>query len=538
MILEKAVARERVDGESGNLKGMSHDSLLALLHPTGEQPLVDPAGPTGSPTLDTFAGPVRVEWDAETALTPFGQMPFFIEFLKTAGLFDAWVADCPLTYTSPNAPEVRDVLGTVMLAVLAGHRRYAHITALRSDGVLPDLLGMTKVVSEDAVRRSLTNIAEHDGATWLQRHIDRCTYPLLSEPYILDIDTTVKPLYGHQEGAVVSYNPKKPGRPSHVHHTYMLAGLRIVMGVETMAGNEHTGAHSAPGLWALLDRLGRDLWPRLLRGDSGITSEGTMREAELRGIDYLFKLRLTKNVKRLIERAFSKRGWSDAGQGWHGKAETLRLVGWSRDRRVVILRRRLKDGLVASRRDDGEQLRLGFAEIGTDTELYEYAVLVTSLDAEVLSIAQLYRDRADCENVFDELKNQWGWGGFTTKDLARCKLAAQTVALVYNWWNLFVRLAEPDKHMEAITSRPLLLSGIGERVRHARQTTLRIASMHGRAGWAQNVLNGVAAFLRRLIDAAEQLTVEQRWFQILSHALRSWLKGRQLRPPARLMAPA
>ncbi|MEJ2118411.1 MAG: hypothetical protein P8Y36_11175, partial [Alphaproteobacteria bacterium] len=40
----------------------------------------------------------------------------------------------------------------------------------------------------------------------------------------------------HQEGAVVGYNPKKPGRPSHVHHTYMLAGLRLVMGVETAPG--------------------------------------------------------------------------------------------------------------------------------------------------------------------------------------------------------------------------------------------------------------------------------------------------------------
>ena len=41
--------------------------------------------------------------------------------------------------------------------------------------------------------------------------------PLLSEPWILDVDTTVKPLYGHQEGAVVGYNPKKPGRPSHCY---------------------------------------------------------------------------------------------------------------------------------------------------------------------------------------------------------------------------------------------------------------------------------------------------------------------------------
>jgi len=157
---------------------------------------------------------------------------------------------------------------------------------------------------------------------------------------------------------------------------------------------------------------------------------------------------------------------------------------------------------------------------------------------EALALTPRWDDRADCENVFDELKNQWGWGGFTTHDLKRCRLAARMVALVYNWWNIFVRLAEPDKHLEAITSRPLLLAGIAERTRHGRQTTLRIASTHGRAGWAQRVLTGVARFLRRLIDAAEQLTADQRWARILAHAVRSWLKGRRLRAPPRLMTPA
>jgi hypothetical protein len=64
----------------------------------------------------------------------------------------------------------------------------------------------------------------------------------------------------------------------------------------------------------------------------------------------------------------------------------------------------------------------------------------------------------DIENVFDELKNQWGWGGFTTQDLHRCRLLAGTVVLVYNWWSLFTRLADPEHHREALTSRPLLLS--------------------------------------------------------------------------------
>ena len=162
-------------------------------------------------TLDTWAGPVRVEWDPTAPMTPYGQLPFFIEYLKVASLFDALVADCPLAYTSPNAPEKRDVLGTMMFSVLAGHKRYAHITALRGDGVLPELLGMKKIVSEDAVRRAFKAIGAVEGGEWLQRHLDYCTAPLLSEPWVLDMDSTVKPLYGHQEGAALGYNPKKPG---------------------------------------------------------------------------------------------------------------------------------------------------------------------------------------------------------------------------------------------------------------------------------------------------------------------------------------
>jgi transposase len=42
-------------------------------------------------------------------VSSLGQMPFFIEFLKTSGLFDGWVKDCPLRYTSPNAPKKRDL---------------------------------------------------------------------------------------------------------------------------------------------------------------------------------------------------------------------------------------------------------------------------------------------------------------------------------------------------------------------------------------------------------------------------------------------
>src|SRR5215469_4610356 len=136
---------------------------------------------------------------------------YFIEFLKVSGRLDALIGDCPLSYTSNNAPKVRDVIGTWILSILAGHKRYAHVTTLRCDNVLPELMGLSKIVSEDSLRHALQAIPEAAGLRWQQAHIDRCTLPLLAENYIIDIDPTVKPLYGHQEGAGDRLQSQKAG---------------------------------------------------------------------------------------------------------------------------------------------------------------------------------------------------------------------------------------------------------------------------------------------------------------------------------------
>lgn len=128
------------------------------------------------------------------------------------------------------------MLGTAILAVLSGHQRYAQISALRGDTIKASLPGMEAVVSEDSVRRNLGKLDEADGIAWLQNHLDACVAPVLGVPWILDTDVTVKPLYGHQEGAVKGYNPHKPGRPSHTCHAYFVAGLRLILDVKVLAG--------------------------------------------------------------------------------------------------------------------------------------------------------------------------------------------------------------------------------------------------------------------------------------------------------------
>ncbi len=76
----------------------------------------------------------------------------------------------------------------------------AHITGIREDSIHPDLLGVDKLVSEDAARRALMRIDESAGLAWLSRHLAKTTQPLLDTPWILDLDTTIKSLYGKQEG--------------------------------------------------------------------------------------------------------------------------------------------------------------------------------------------------------------------------------------------------------------------------------------------------------------------------------------------------
>jgi len=164
--------------------------------------------------------------------------------------------------------------------------------------------------------------------------------PLLTAPYILDLDPTVKVMYGQQEGAEIGYNPQKPGRPSQSYHTYFIGNLRLVLDVEIHSGKEVAGCYSHPRLWSLMDSMPVQCLPHLIRGDIGFGNEGTMLGCEERGLFFLFKLKQTKNIKSLIL-SLEKTGgnWKSIGQGWFGSEGKIQLMGWSKARKVVVLRR-------------------------------------------------------------------------------------------------------------------------------------------------------------------------------------------------------
>ena len=99
-------------------------------------------------------------------------------------------------------------------------------------------------MSEDSARRAFKQAAPEVAREWLKKHLGHTYESLLEHAWVMDLDSTVKPLYGKQEKAVKGYNPVKPGRPSQIVHTYLMAELRLVMGAEVKAGNESA---SSPG---------------------------------------------------------------------------------------------------------------------------------------------------------------------------------------------------------------------------------------------------------------------------------------------------
>jgi hypothetical protein len=490
------------------------------IHPEGEEKNLTHTKIASAIEVETFDGKVHIEWDPDAAVTPMGQLPFFIEFLKLGHRLAPWVDDCPLEYMSNNAPTKLDLLGSLLLSILSGHNRYSHISTLLGDKVNPKFLGMNKVVSDDSARRGIKKIEEAQGIAWLQKHLNLCYAPLLQTPWILDADVTIKPLYGHQEGAKKGYNPHKPGRPSHTYHTYLIANLRLVLDVEVQPGDQSQSKHSLPGLISLLDSLPPESRPQFSRGDCDWGNDNVMSQFEEKGYRYLFKLKKSSRVKALVYQHHCKGGWTKFKDGWEAKGSEIMLSGWQAKRRIVLVRRRLtSESMLALEHKASGQQELAFVDGPEDLRAFEYSVLVTNLDDDIITLVQHYRDRADCENYFDEIKNQWGWGGFTSRDIKSCRLISRMIALVYNWWTLFVRLANPDNHMEAITSRPLLLTSVGRLTQSGRQKKLMLTTQHANKDKIYQACQRLSKFFNHLKIIAPQLTPTQCWSSILAKAM-------------------
>ena len=419
--------------------------------------------------LTTLGGKATVSRTDE-ALTPYGGLVAWSAFLKHLGIIDRLAQRFPISRTSPNAAPVGEILLSCQLSMLVEARRFCHVRWVQDDAGLAMVMGMKRVRGEDCLPRLVKPLDSQGLRAWIEP-TEQELFAALPDGFVADWDSTVNTRYGHQEDAAVGYNPHKRGRPSHHPLICVAAGTRLCLHLEWRKGN----TVSASGWQEAMEKLWghRTIQERLWlnRGDIGFGQEGIMAWHEKAGEKrpkYLFKLRLTRNIKR----ALAKIPWPM----WEGKptlgceqiAETeVKLEGWTGARRIVIVRT-LKP---VNRTAQDE-----FWEI-PEEEVHVYVTNLERGQATPEQVVLLYRKRADAENVLDELKNQWGFRGFCSARAVVTEAAARLLLLTYNLWTLFIRIMdmEPGKHIEAIRSRRDFLIMAGQVVRSGRQKVVKLA---------------------------------------------------------------
>ena len=408
---------------------------------------------------------------SDDKLTAYGGIAAWDHFLEHIQILKNLAQDYPLPRTSPNATPVEDILKSFVLNCLTGGKRFAHVRRLQDDRAVATLLGLRrgKLCGEDTFRRLCAALSKDQARAWLAK-AESQIYGALPQNAIADWDSTVTTRYGTQEDTAVGYNPQKPGRRSHHPLVCVIAGTRLAIHMEWRKGNTVSATDWQEAMEKVWQNPHAQQRIKLNRGDIGFGQEKIMAWHECEDSPrpaYLFKLKMTKNVKRTIA-GIDWPEWQGAPtEGFPQVAETtLKLHGWSTERRIVVTRRLKPVSPTAQDTFWGQD--------GDDFQVY-----VTNLSAEeaqAYQIAELYRQRGDAENVFDELKNQWGFAGFCSSKAVVSECSARLLLLAYNLWSMFVRVAQDgDGHSEAITSRDELLMLPAKVVISGRQKKIKLA---------------------------------------------------------------
>ena len=129
--------------------------------------------------------------ETQRAVTPFGGLVVFFEFLRRIGYCEAVREHLPFSLRSPNAIDPVKTFTAFLLSVVAGARRFAHTSLLRADTALHALLGISRFPIDDTVR----NLFKRFGQGQCQRFFSGLgnwqfeRLPECAAGYSLDLDS-------------------------------------------------------------------------------------------------------------------------------------------------------------------------------------------------------------------------------------------------------------------------------------------------------------------------------------------------------------
>lgn len=411
----------------------------------------------------------------EKAVTPWGGLVLFSGLARQIGLEAVLRRALPFQVTSPNATDPVEIVLAFMAGVLAGSRRLAHIERLRYDEGVRRILGLKRFASDTTLARFFRRFGAGAVSAFFES-VARWQLTLIAlKDETLDLDSSILERYGRQEGAWLGYNPKKHRRPSH-HPLIATLGQRPwIVHAWLRSGN----TTSARGAEAFLEET-LALLPtgaiRHLRADSGFGIEPFLAKVESKGLSYTIVARFTRGLKNLVGGVTQ---WRELEPGIAVSEVLFQAHGWSRARRVVLVRQRRKE------RDfvRGREL---FDDPG-----YLYQAILTDRTDAPEEVWRFYRGHAEVESRIRELKWDYGIDGFCQKKFFPTEAAFRLVCVTFNLVSLLQDRLGTKVHRTLGTLRPQLLA-VGALVgRSGRRTVLRL-SLAG--PWRERFEAGLKAF--------------------------------------------
>jgi hypothetical protein len=400
------------------------------------------------------------------AVTPFGGLSVFIAFLQKIGYRQQVSEHMPVHLMSPNAINPGETFTAFLMAVVTGARRFAHTAVLRTDKALHALLGIERFPTDDTIRNLFKRFRQ---GLVVQFYEPLWAWQLARVPksvggYSLDLDSTVFERYGEQEGVKRGYNPRKHGRASHHPLLAVLGEVGFILHGWLRSGNTRSDSGVVEFLKEAMAKLPSREWIRVVRADSGFFAQELLQYLEDLELHYIVVARLTKWLKREAARV----------QTWRALDETyavgefrLKLLGWDRERRFVVVREQLRE----TKRSLGRKL--------LEVPGYTFRVFVTNRAEAPEEIWRDYNQRACIEQRIEELKSDLAADDFCLREFFATEAAFLGILMLFNLLGEFQRATGMYAYRQPSTLRAQVFLCGAILGRAARRTVLHLSAAWG-----------------------------------------------------------
>jgi len=320
-----------------------------------------------------------------------GIYPLF-KFMKKMGLNHLFKQKISLAEKSNQNYSLSQILNAVILGTLSGMNRLIKIEYFTLDPLVRYLLAIENKLDIDTIRYHIkkfsmkhnTELSDIFGILSGKVH-----QKLGTTKDILDLDSSVKTVYGKQEGARKGFNSKNKGKRSYHPQLAFLNSTKECLLAWLRPGDTHSANNAAEFLKQALSMIPKGITSLFIRADRGYFDGKLIRVIEsYSNVRYLIKVKM-RNLNDLLK----NQDWDKIPgmPGWEMSDFYYQPNSWDRPRRFVAVRKfkgMLETDSLFPVRD------------------YSYFCYVTNIEESPLYLHRLYGDRGESENWIESVKNQ------------------------------------------------------------------------------------------------------------------------------------